>query len=196
MQKLSLFAAAAATLMTFAGSAVAQSGDVHKKVMDMRNQPVHDERGNCVRTKWIADTDICADAMPTAEPAPRLQVKREERTVYFNFNRSNITPSEQQKLNTLITTIKNSKQVTSVDILGFADEIGSSSYNKQLSLKRAYAVKRYLGANGGITTRNVDLAGLGESRSVTNCSKDLPRNQRIACLARDRRVEILLNYAE
>lgn len=193
MKKTSLFTFATIAGLVLGSSMAFANEGVKDIVRDARGSAVMDERANCVHTKWTAEGNVCSDA---PAPEPRLEVKREARTIYFDFNRSNVKNSEREKLDTLIGVIKDSQQVESVDILGFADEIGSASYNKKLSLKRAYAVQRYLAAYGGISTRSVDLAGLGESRPVTSCSTDMPRAERIACLAADRRVEIILNYAE
>ena len=88
--------------------------------------------------------------------------------------------------------ILDSKEVESVDIVGYADEIGKNSYNKKLSIRRAETVKAYLAAKG-LKTRHVRVEGLGATNSVTHCDSKMPRKELIACLAPDRRVEIELN---
>lgn len=180
---------ALAALVLAPGMAAAEA-TYQDKAIDKNGQPIWDARGNCVYTKWATDSDVCG------KPAKRdlLKLSKEDRTVYFDFNKSSIKASEKAKLDSLIKAVKGSKEVTSVDIVGHADEIGNNSYNNKLSRKRAEAVKSYLWANG-VKTRKVDLKAVGESQPVTSCDPKQPREALIACLAADRRVEIELNYA-
>lgn len=177
---------AAFAVITMAQTAVAAETpqDIAR---DKEGRAIMDARGNCVNTKWETTSDMCGV----------LNISRAERTVYFDFNKSTIKASEKAKLDSLIRTIKSSSvQVTDVDVIGHADKIGASSYNQKLSRKRAQAVKSYLQKKGGIKTRLIDVRALGDSQPVTACDPKLPRKELIACLAEDRRVEIMLNYAK
>lgn len=195
--KTSTMKASLAALGVMLSPALAQAATdgPFDRVIDKSNKSVVDSRGNCVRTKWMSASDECG-AEPKAAAPQKVAVSKAERTVYFDFNKSTIRPSEKTKLDSLINTIRSSKEVQSVDIYGHADQIGATGYNQKLSLSRAEAVKRYLASKGGLQTRNVELKALGESQSVTNCAGNLPREKKIACLAEDRRVEIELNYAK
>lgn len=155
---------------------------------DQSGKAVMDARGNCVLTQWASNTDSCAHA--------RLDLSREELTIYFDFNKKSLKASERAKLDHLIKVIKQSKSVESVDIIGHADRIGGSSYNQKLSAERAKAVKKYLAGHGGIRTRNIDVKAVGSSEPVAECSSNESRDALIKCLAEDRRVEISLNYAK
>src|SRR5436190_10269808 len=42
--------------------------------------------GNCVRTKWVSNTDECA----APQMARRIPIAQEERTVYFDFNKATL----------------------------------------------------------------------------------------------------------
>ena len=135
-----------------------------------------------------AATDECTGAA-------RFDVEnlsREQRTVYFDFNRSTLNAHEKAKLDGLSQAIVASKRVESVDIVGFADKIGKPSYNKALSTKRANNVKAFLSSKG-LKTRNVRVEGMGEDKPVTSCDDSMARKDLINCLAEDRRVEIRLN---
>ena len=59
----------------------------------------------------------------------------------------------------------------SADILGYADEVGNSSYNQQLSQKRAEAVKNVL-TNAGIDASRLTVKGNGEDTSVNKNSAE------------------------
>jgi outer membrane protein OmpA-like peptidoglycan-associated protein len=154
---------------------------------------VRSTNGNCVITKWNATYEECG--MSKRDISAKLLTK-EQRNVYFDFNKSTLSTTEKKELDEVSKIITASKEVGSVDIVGYADQVGSSSYNQKLSAKRAANVKAYL-AKKGLKTNNVRVEGLGEGKSVTKCdaiakgakaSKEL-----IACLAEDRRVEIKVN---
>lgn len=189
-KKVTIAAAAAYIAMASAAFAGGSHATAQDDVRDTNGASVTSTFGDCVRTKWMVNTDPCG--------APSLmRMSREARTVYFDFNSAKLTAESKTKLNNLIKAIRESKQVQNVDIVGFADKIGGKGdYNLKLSKKRAQAVKAYLNAKGYKDTRNVVVKGEGATKSVTECDNSLPRNELIACLAEDRRVEIELNLAK
>lgn len=152
--------------------------------------------GKCVRSQWMAADDECApdpEPVPVAEPVPPPPPvpSQEQRTVYFDFNKSTLNPSAMDKLDSLASWVKDSKTVSRAMIVGYADQIGSSSYNATLSENRAKTVEQYLLGKGVTIPTSVSvLKGMGEAGSVTACADNLPREEKIACLARDRRVEV------
>ncbi len=178
--KACLLAAVGMMVAPAAASAVTYN-DV---VKDARGNLVMNTFGNCVITQWQSNTNQCGKSS--------LLLSKEQRTVYFDFNKSTLNAKEKAKLDEVSKIIAGSKDVASVDIVGFADMIGKPSYNKRLSQRRAETVKSFL-ATKGLKTRKVRVEGLGESKSVTNCDPKSDRNALIACLAADRRVEIELN---
>ncbi len=106
-----------------------------KAVADNFGGVVLTKSGDCVITKWESNGGECAG------------ITSELRTVYFNFNSSVLTPAAKTKLNKLAKAIKSNK-ASSVKIVAFADEIGTSNYNLSLSQKRANAVASYLRGQG------------------------------------------------
>ncbi|MDX1974652.1 MAG: OmpA family protein [Rickettsiales bacterium] len=180
LKKACMIASAFAVL---APAAVYSAPQLAKDIVtDKNGNQVVSSNGNCVVTKWDSSYDNCHGALLT----------KEQRTVYFDFNKSTLNAKEKAKLNEVAKIIKGAKEVESVDIVGFADKIGTSSYNQKLSTKRANAVKAYL-ATKGLKTRKVSVEGKGENTSVTKCDEKGDRAELIACLAADRRVEIKLN---
>jgi outer membrane protein OmpA-like peptidoglycan-associated protein len=191
------FSAAVAVSLMLAPVAASAAGTNQDIVRDERCNVVMDSNGGCVLTKWTAASTECNPGMANVPAAlKKVMVSREERTVYFDFNKADLNAESKQKLGALINAIHSSKQVVSVDIVGHADQIGSASYNNKLSMKRAVAVKDYLAKTGKISTRNVELRALGSSKPVTSCDAKLPRAKKIACMKEDRRVEVELNLTK
>ena len=75
--------------------------------------------------------------------------------------------------------------------VGHTDRIGSDSYNKALSERRATSVKNYL-VSKGIDAKRIYTEGKGESQPVTGtaCDNVNERSALISCLQPDRRVEV------
>jgi outer membrane protein OmpA-like peptidoglycan-associated protein len=167
--------------------AAAQAADMTRNqvVNDTDRDVVVNTFSNCVVTKWTTNMDECKGTS--------VHLSKEQRTVYFDFNKSTLNASEKTKLDYLAKVVRSSKEVKNVDIVGYADMIGKNSYNQALSKRRAETVKSYLSAKG-LKTNKVRVEGMGEEKPVTNCDANAPRADLIACLAADRRVEIMLNF--
>lgn len=81
--------------------------------------------------------------------------------------------------------------VAAIHVLGHTDRLGGEAYNNALSQKRAYAVMRYL-VEHDVPGDRISVAGLGEARPVkTGCTQQ-SREALVACLAPNRRVEVLV----
>lgn len=172
MIKASTILAAAGTL-AFAVSA--QAATTKEVVHSTNGEIVHSTNGECVLTKWDGVSECGA-------------ADYELRTVYFDFDSASLTPAAKAKLDTLATALNN-KHVKSVKIVGFADKIGSTGYNANLSNRRAAAVSSYLASKGIVVQGNAEVRGLGETSSKSDCGKVRGAELK-ACLWRDRRVEV------
>jgi OOP family OmpA-OmpF porin len=133
-------------------------------------------------------------AAPAAPPPPIVIEKITLSTdVLFGFNKAELTPAGQQKLDDLAKSAQGAN-VERVVLTGHADRIGTEEYNQELSEQRAQAVADYLKSKGVDSTR-LQVAGKGESEPVTGdqCKRMGPENNKnqklIACLQPDRRVD-------
>ncbi len=192
MKKTFTLLLAGAVLMAIAGTASAETGKMyiphkhtsfHDVVRDSSGKPVRTHSGDCVRTQWMNSYDAC----PSLEAPPAIS--REERTVYFPFNKATLTAEAKHKLDSLAATLQ-ARSIRSVRVAGFADRIGGAVYNEKLSKKRADAVRKYLVKKGVVNAQVVETRWFGDSVPATNCPKDMPRKELIACLQKDRRVEV------
>jgi len=177
--------------------AAAAGNDNHDIVHDIRGQVVRNTFGNCVITKWMSASEECAKPKKVARVVPsRHQIADEERTVYFPFNKTSLTATERQKLDSLADVLKSADEISGVNIVGYADRIGTASYNERLSQSRAQVVENYLRSRGYLKTAVAQTRWLGESAPVSQCSDTLSRAALIACLQTDRRVTVDITYED
>lgn len=116
--------------------------------------------------------------------------------VLFHFGSSALKPEAYSELDQIVYKLKSSAQWATLDIMGFTDRLGSESYNKMLSQKRADVVKSYFVAQG-ISGQKLYSRGMGSNSNNTltmnRCNSIKPKQVLIDCLAPDRRVEIKVN---
>jgi OmpA-OmpF porin, OOP family len=89
--------------------------------------------------------------------------------VYFDFNKDTPNAQSVSGINFLIKYLKENPSA-SADVVGYADEIGDSAYNNDLSQRRANNVKKIL-VDAGIDGSRLNIIGNGEDASVSKDSK-------------------------
>ncbi len=186
----------AGLVLGIATSAEARASNNHGVVHDTRGQVIRNTFGNCVRTDWATEGDECRGTyyVTQARPNGPFEISDEERTVYFEFNRTRLLDSERQKLDSLANELKSMDDISGVNIVGYADRIGTDSDNERLSEQRAVVVEKYLRAQGYLNTSIANTRWVGESGSITQCSDNLGRNALVNCLETDRRVTVEIKY--
>ncbi|HEY8681664.1 MAG TPA: OmpA family protein [Rhodanobacter sp.] len=129
---------------------------------------------------------------PAPAPAPVIQNTHETLSAdaLFAFGKSEIrsmTDQGRSQMDELVAKLGTGK-INSVGLVGYTDRIGDKTYNENLSLRRANAVRDYL-VHRGVDARLVKTEGRGESSPVAACPKLLGKKLR-ECLAPNRRVEV------
>ncbi|HEX5374344.1 MAG TPA: OmpA family protein [Aquabacterium sp.] len=130
-----------------------------------------------------------------APPAPTSEKVTIPADALFDFDKASLTAEGKTTLDGLLKKMQGIN-LEAVVAVGYADRIGSTSYNLDLSTRRAESIKNYLVDTGGIAASRVFKEGRGESASVTgdtckNLGAERGSNKKlVACLAPDRRVVI------
>lgn len=179
---------------------------------------IHSHNGNCVRTKWNNDGDPCAPPKPPQPPVayvpppapapvhlpPPVMVRRpiiqtlveeEKRTVYFAFDKADLSSEARAKLDALAVVLKQAKDIQQVDIVGYADKMGRAKHNIPLSERRAKAVEDYLHQQNYYKTSIAKVRGVGSSEAMAQC-KSKKRVNKIACDSPDRKVTVEIVYSK
>ena len=109
----------------------------------------------------------------------------------FDFDKAVLRPEGRAMLDDLTRLLQGANYEVILAI-GHTDRIGSAAYNQKLSVRRAEAVKKYL-TEKGIPPNRVYSDGKGKTQPLTkpsDCKSGQSRALLIACLQRDRRVDV------
>ena len=133
-------------------------------------------------------TALAVEAPPIAEPEyDKLSLSA---SGLFALSSTKIRPSGQQTLDEMVEHLRGMRY-DSVLIVGHTDPTGPKVMNDKLSRQRAESVKQYL-VSKGVDPGRIKTEGKGSAEPLAktqNCDS-LPRVEKIACYAPDRRVEI------
>jgi outer membrane protein OmpA-like peptidoglycan-associated protein len=92
-----------------------------------------------------------------ATPAPAVAVRNF--TVFFDFDKTDISPEARRVIAAAVETAKKTGPVR-ITVTGHTDTVGSPLYNQRLSERRAEAVKNEMVRLG---MNSVDIATVGKS---------------------------------
>jgi outer membrane protein OmpA-like peptidoglycan-associated protein len=128
--------------------------------------------------KMLKGPRVVAKPKPAPKPAPVMKPKKMSHEIEFGFNKSRVNLATQKLLDGIVADWKNAK--VSFDIVGHADTVGSSTYNKKLSSARADNIKKAL-IERGIPAARITAAGVGEKNLAvpTPNQKRLRANRRV-----------------
>ena len=146
--------------------------------------PVLDREGKSVvdTTKYAVihrDSTVCpettAPAAPPVTPPPVAEKAPPVYYVFFDFDKSNISPTGQQVIRTVADEAKRGA-VPVVHVAGYTDTVGSQAYNLRLSERRATAVQGALRALGV----NATAQGFGKTNLLVPTADGVrePSNRR------------------
>ena len=102
-------------------------------------------------------------------------------TVYFEFDKSNLTSKSIQILKSVASALNDNKSIQ-VTLAGHADERGTREYNLALGQRRAETVSDYFILNG-ISENRISVKSYGEERPLAFGQDD-------ESYSKNRRVEI------
>ncbi len=95
--------------------------------------------------------------------------------IFFDFNKATLRPESVSELNRVVKMM-NDMPTLRIEISGHTDNVGSRSYNKRLSEKRAKAVVDYL-VDKGIDKSRLAFAGYGFAQPIASNDTPLGRQK-------------------
>lgn len=99
--------------------------------------------------------------------------------IFFDFNKAELKKESNFELKKLLDLLKKNP-IMEIEVSGHTDDVGSKAFNKELSQKRADAVKKYLVENGIEATRIQSLGYGDEKPLIDNINtKEKSKNRRV-----------------
>ncbi|AYA38250.1 OmpA family protein [Hymenobacter oligotrophus] len=141
---------------------------------------------------WDIDADL-PNVRYEEVTLPEVEVRGNERysvysvdeKVFFDTDKAELKPSAKDALSQISASIGKRFGSKDVRIMGFTDSRGDKNYNKELSAKRAEAVKNWMVQNGKVEAGRVSLEPMGEEAPAASNATAAGRQQ-------NRRVEIVV----
>jgi len=159
-----VFAFLAMSVVTPA-SVLAQSAPVKcNTVVDSTGKPVIAADNAAVLHAGSYDCPPPPAAAPAAAVPPAAPLANAVYFVFFDFDRSNITPAAQDILNTVVSDARRTN-ANRLNVVGHTDTSGSPAYNQSLSERRANAVREAL-VQRGVPAGQIATRGVGESQPL------------------------------
>ena len=126
-----------------------------KKVVDATPKPVVEE-------KKVEEKPMVKEEPVVVAKAPDMTVMQED--IYFEFDKSTLTPSAQDNLLRKAEWLRENADAT-ITIEGNCDERGTNEYNLALGDRRAESAKSFL-VDLGIDSARISTISYGEERPV------------------------------
>ena len=148
-------------------SVLAQSAPVKcNTVVDSTGKPVIAANNTAVLHTGSYDCPPPAAAAATAPVAvpPAAPLANAVYFVFFDFDKSAITPAAQDILNTVVSDARRTS-ASRLNVVGHTDTSGSPAYNQALSERRAGAVREAL-VQRGVPASQIATRGVGESQPL------------------------------
>ena len=130
-----------------------------------------------------AKADAHAAAVETANRKLIYEVVLNEDEGNFKFGKTMLPDEAKAKIDEMVAGLKADPKNVFIEIEGHTDNVGSKTYNEQLGLERAEAVKRYLYEAHQVPLHKINVISYGEDKPVA------PNNKRDG-RAQNRRVVI------
>lgn len=148
---------------------------------DTDGDGVDDTKDQCPRT---SDRGRSIDAVGCYEQTSVLVPKKIEKIFYFDFNSSAILVAHEAEAREIARFLQDGTN-SSIELSGHTDSVGSSEYNRTLSLKRARAIAELLTQRTGIKAADISTEALGENRPKAE-------GRGISARAENRRVQAIV----
>ncbi len=162
------------------------------RMQQCRFKVVFDDKSLARSLLWAPAT--CAQLLAVAPTAAtsadgqRFSVSTDTLFPHAKWSTDDMSDHGRARLEQIAEELRGAADLQ-VQLIGYADRIGTAQANQLLSQRRADSVREVL-VSAGVPAASITARGMGEGASA-DCSEHLPRAEQIACMAPERRVEIM-----
>ena len=158
-----------------------QTAAVHTRVDTLQGQVEASQTQIKAHDEQIATVSRTAqEALQRAQEAGKLaegkllyETVLSDDKVKFGFDKSDISDTAKAALDEFAAPIVGGNENVYIEVQGHTDSVGSETYNEELGLERAEAVRRYLNMQHHIPLHRMSVISYGETAPVTdNKSRD------------------------
>ncbi|TDG08754.1 OmpA family protein [Paraburkholderia guartelaensis] len=148
------------------------------------------ERAHKLAQQVNSELDKCVP--PTAKPLPQPETPMSlSADALFDFDSAVLQPEGQRQVQLLAKQwLESGAKGRTLGITGYTDRFGSAAHNQRLSQQRARAVADEFEAHG-VHAGQVEVKGSGATKPLRVCPGKTATASVVACLAPNRRVEIV-----
>jgi OOP family OmpA-OmpF porin len=143
------------------------------RMVDINNNGVPDELEKYMANKFVDKANVGTVIESANADMIKKMVNDGYVVIYFETGKSRPTPESTEGIGFMLTYLRNNVGA-SVEIVGHADEIGSSALNNKLANDRANKIKQIF-LDSGIDASRLNIISEGEDTSVLKDSSDARR---------------------
>jgi peptidoglycan-associated lipoprotein len=153
-----------------------QTAAVHTRVDTLQGQLEATQTKVNEHDQKIAEVSKTAqDALQRAQEAGKLaegkllyETVLSDDKVHFGFDAKKLSTEAKSALDEFASPLTGQNENVYVEVQGHTDSVGSDSYNEQLGLERAEAVRAYLNMQHHIPLHRINVISYGETTPVTD----------------------------
>jgi outer membrane protein OmpA-like peptidoglycan-associated protein len=116
----------------------------------------------------VTKVNTRADSIEAANRKILFEVVLSEDQGKFKFGANELPDEAKSAIDSMVNNIKSQKSAVWIEIEGHTDNVGSKTYNEQLGLERAEAVKRYLYEQHQVPLHKINAISYGEDKPATD----------------------------
>ena len=116
----------------------------------------------------VTKVNTRADSIEAANRKILFEVVLSEDQGKFKFGANELPDEAKSAIDSMVNNIKSQKSAVWIEIEGHTDNVGSKTYNEQLGLERAEAVKRYLYEQHQVPLHKMNAISYGEDKPATD----------------------------
>jgi outer membrane protein OmpA-like peptidoglycan-associated protein len=137
---------------------------IAKKQADLERQRIELERKSLELQQKELDLQRAQQAFQAQQSGRSLSMNLSG-DVLFDYDKTALKPEAEVALKKVAVVLSQFPE-SKVTVEGYTDAKGSKSFNMDLSVQRAQAVKDWLVKNGGVLAANIATKGFGEDYAI------------------------------